>query len=354
MSLHTSILVDDLESVVGDKRGQRGKRITLVNYDGYLKVCVEIAEQFKGQAAEVVIALCHGSERQGPLPAALCFRCHNKAGASFKDSVYAKGIADERSYKGQAVKLHSVIRNSKLAIMLNCAGDQLLQDYVSTARKGDTHPDLLIYNGRTISMYTVEIYMVLLVNILDSQMNFSGVQDDYNETPTPRAAGVVYNRVRAAIIMIFEIVKTFQNDHIGFWSFLQHVGCVTDNADEKDRQELPYPSVRLGDEPRFRVYGRVCAYKTRYMPDEALLNFKCIQLVCHVKGVVEPTVIDCTTVDDIKPKTSQNDKIYRFLKRYQQAKALSAARAAVRAVDGAALQCCLARLKRMATLRDEG
>ena len=199
VSLHTTILVYDLEYAMGQKRNAEGKKrdhLTLVNYAGYLKECVESAEQFKGQVADVVIALCHGSARQGPLPAALCFRCHNKPGASFKDSVYANEIADARSYDGRAVKLHSVIRKSKLAIMLNCAGDQLLQDYVYTARKGDTYPDVLIYNGPTISTYTVEIYMVLLVNILDSQMNFSGVQDDYNETPTPRAAGVVKKRAR--------------------------------------------------------------------------------------------------------------------------------------------------------------
>ena len=86
-------------------------------------------------------------------------------------------------------------------------------------------------------MYTVEIYMALLINILDSQMNFSvsgGVRKDYNGTPTPREEGVVYDNVRAAIIRIFEIVKLFQNDHAGFWSFLQHVGCITDNTDEKD------------------------------------------------------------------------------------------------------------------------
>ncbi len=90
------------------------------------------------------------------------------------DIVYANNISDARSYEGRAVRLHSVIRKSKLAIMLNCAGDQLLQDYVYTARKTDTYPDVLIYNGRTIPMYTVEIYMVLLVNILDSQMNSLG------------------------------------------------------------------------------------------------------------------------------------------------------------------------------------
>ena len=101
VSLHTTILVDDLEYAMGQKRNAEGKKwdhLILVNYAGYLKECVESAEQLKGQDAEVVIALCHGSERQLGLPASLCFRCHNKPPiASFMDSVYAKEIDDAKS-----------------------------------------------------------------------------------------------------------------------------------------------------------------------------------------------------------------------------------------------------------------
>ncbi len=166
------------------------------------------------------------------------------------------------------------------------------------------HPDVLMYNGQLLPMVIVEIYMVLLVNIVDSQMNLKNVRD-------------VYGRVRAAIKWICRIVKVFGDDHASFWSFLQHVGCVTDNADEKYRQELPYP-VWLGDKPRFRVYGRVCAYVTGDFPQEALQHFKRIQLVAWNAGVGKNVVIDCTTVRDIHWRTSKNDKIYRFLKLYQR------------------------------------
>ena len=126
--------------------------------------------------------------------------------------------------------------------------------------------------------------MVLLVNILDSLMNYSPVREDYNRTPTPRAEDVVYEKVRATIIRIFEIVRLFGEDHDRFWSFLQVVGCITDNTDEKGRQELSYPSARLGDEPRFRVYGRLCAYKTGDVSHETLQDLKSVQVVCHVES----------------------------------------------------------------------
>jgi len=79
------------------------------------------------------------------------------------------------------------------------------------------YPDVLIYNGQLLSMVIVEIYMVFLVNIVDSQMNLKNVRD-------------VYDRVRAAIKWICRIVKVFGDDHASFWSFLQHVGCVTDST----------------------------------------------------------------------------------------------------------------------------
>ena len=70
------------------------------------------------------------------------------------------------------------------------------------------------------------------------------------------------------------------------------MGCITDNEDEKYRQELPYPSVRLGDDPRFRVYGHVCASTTGDVTHETLQDFKHIHLVCMVKSAVGPAVFD--------------------------------------------------------------
>ena len=53
------------------------------------------------------------------------------------------------------------------------------------------------------------------------------------------------------------------------------------------------------------------------------MQFKRIQLVSWLPStgaVHKNAVMDCTTVDDITFKTSNNDKIERFLKRYQESK----------------------------------
>jgi len=152
--------------------------------------------------------------------------------------------------------------------------------------------------------------MALFVNIMDSTF--------------PQNPSSVYPLFYKAIMRIFEIVKLFGDDHTKFWAFLQDVGCITDNASEKDRQQLPYPSARLGDEPRFRVYGRVCLMRlAAKFPQRLLQQFKRIQLVSWlppIDGAYQNAVMDCTTVDDITFTPSNNDKIDTFLKQYQESK----------------------------------
>ena len=93
--LHTSILVEGLEAVVGEKRGQQGKRLTLVDHGGYKKECVGSTAQFQGQEAEVVIALCHGAAgfEESGRPVALHFRCDGKSTTFKETDVYAKTYA---------------------------------------------------------------------------------------------------------------------------------------------------------------------------------------------------------------------------------------------------------------------
>ena len=160
--------------------------------------------------------------------------------------------------------------------------------------------------------------MVLLVNILDSQIDVIG-SDKYDDPRShiPLLPNVVYTNVRDTIEKICQIVKLFKDDHTGFWSYLQHVVCVTDNTDEKDRQELPYPRARLGPKSRFRVYGRVCSYKM-IGDDSIFRDFKNIQMIYHDEGKKGPMTMDYLSVSDIQLSAGQDDKVDRFLKRYQQ------------------------------------
>lgn len=313
--LHTSILVEGLESLVGQKRGQTGDRLTVVDHRGYKKECVASTTQFLRQDSEVVIALCHGMRSSAMGPARLCFSCNGRLDTTSKNMVYAK----KNEIQPGTVTLHSVIGDCKLAILLVCQGAELLQTYIQ-AYGDQPHPDILICSGGpVIGFIAVEIYMVLLVNILDSQIDVRG-SDNFidKQSHIPLLPNVVYTNVRAAIEKIFQIVKLFKDDHTGFWRYLQHVGCVTDNADEKDRQELPYPRARLGPKSRFRVYGRTCTYDMAVNVLRIFQDFKNIQLIYHDAGKKGPTTMDYRSVSDIQWPAGQDDKIDRFLKRYKQ------------------------------------
>jgi hypothetical protein len=228
--------------------------------------------------------------------------------------VYAK--KDKRNGV-DGVTLDSVIGDCKLAILLTCAGDDLLREYMEGS-ENRLHPDILMCPAKGgIGAETVEIYMVLLINILDSEIDVAG-SAKYDDDHIPLLANVVYTKVRSAIEKIFRIVKLFKCDHIGFWSYLQHVGCVTDNADAKDRQEMQYPGVRLGPKSRFRVYGQVCSYDSKDISYALFTDFKNIQLVYHVEGTDPQMTMDYRSVSDLRWPAGQADKIDRFLKRYQE------------------------------------
>ena len=326
--LHTSILVNSLASTIGQKRGVQNK-IELVDRDGYTKEFIETVAQFKNQNAEVVILLCHGlgkDDKQNP--AALFFRCTG-ADEGYPLSaamVYAKPFEHPTAEQKDVVTLHDVIGECKLAIMLACAGDDLRKQYVFQARKKQAFPDILICNDVYLSSVTVEIYMVLLVNILDSLLDVKGFQfdiRDYIALPD----GSVYEYVRQAIIRIFQIVQLFGDDSENFWSFLKHVGCIVDNVDEKNRQQLVYPRKRLGKESRFRVYGRAWAVATQKCAEEVLDDFKHMELIYWNTDGTEPKpfYVDCDTVTPMTWQESSDTNIDLFLKTYAQSKAASSA-----------------------------
>jgi hypothetical protein len=293
--LHTSILVEGLEAVVGEKRGQQGKRLTLVDHGGYKKECVGSTAQFQGQEAEVVIALCHGAagfKRSGK-PSALHFRCDGRSTNFEETDVFANQYVDVPD----AVTLHSVIGRCKLAILLTCYGDQLVTDYVMGDRSGQDFPDLLVCQASGINTITVEIYMVLIINILDSNIFFK---------PKDNA---VYEEVFMAIKMIFQIVRLFRDDHYSFWLFLKHVVCITDNTDEKNRQELSYPR-RLKDKSYFRVHGRACVYETQPFQSTILKDFQNMRLILSRSTTREPEeYVSHLNVPDLTFQYDQYNKI---------------------------------------------
>ena len=108
--LHTSILVDGIESVVGQKQDTRGRAKSLT----------------------------HGMRSSATGPTRLCFSCNGRLDSNSKHMVYT----EKNERQPGTVTLH-VIGDSKMSILLVCRGDDILQTYIQTYRD-EPHPDILM------------------------------------------------------------------------------------------------------------------------------------------------------------------------------------------------------------------
>jgi hypothetical protein len=198
------VLAGDLQNS-SDKRNAAHAHLTLVDADFHKKECVQSTEAFTGQTSEVMFLQCHGIERneekQHPC-SGLIFRCSRNKVTEMEmtKTVWTRPPLNMQ----EAVTLHEVVRGCQLAIALACTGNQLKEDYLKVVG-GKKFPDMLICNTDEIHSDTIEIFTVLLINMLDSKM------EKYNPGP-----GEVYREVKEAIIRIFQIVQVFKDQPTEF------------------------------------------------------------------------------------------------------------------------------------------
>jgi hypothetical protein len=245
--LQTSILVEDLNPLTHTgptaktaQQQDKAQSIVLVNAPRYRKICVPSTEQFQRQAADVLFVQCHGFGDEENL-AGLDFRCGGREKTThIFTAVWAKPRrVHSAAGKSDSPSLHSVISGCRLVVMLSCCGpnilEEFLEDVCEQASKMEQppefppFPDLLISYQEEINEWSVEIYMALFMNIFES---YRGKDLD-----------LIYNDTRDTIIRIMQIVKLFDDNHVAFWLFLEHIGIITYITDEKIRQELPFPKV---------------------------------------------------------------------------------------------------------------
>lgn len=315
VGVHTLVLAGDLAKSV-DRRSGLNALLTLVDSELHKKECVPTTGymKMKKQTTEVMFLQCHGITRREPCKAALCFRCEqNEVDTSRHKSTQALFACptQEQAQNPWVVSLHSVVQGCKLAILLACAGDQVIEDYLKSVGSAE-FPDMLVCNAPLMSSATTEILTAMLVNIVDSDLAHT------------RQAGDVYQTVRAAIVRIFQIVKLFGTDHDGFWGFLKQAGYVNYLSELKQRQQLGYPRRYTweGDDPRYRIYVSNNTYREKNMinqtlyelPQHVFEQFRALQLVCkrHEPELEQPLKrqkservddfayrIDCSTVSPI-------------------------------------------------------
>ena len=273
-SLETDILVDNV-AYFDEKANKYHEQLKLVDQPNYKKIQVDRTEFIKNIDAELIIMLAHGESpsTSTDTPASLRFGCPlSDAGRGHSGlRVWANETTLVR--KDDHTMLHDVIRNSKIVIMLACAGDEILQDYLkylsnlpSKLLKHDRYPDypdIVIFEDE-VAIVTVDIFTILFMNLLDSQID-------------TLPANNLHKDVKTVILRIMQIVQLYGDDHDAFWSFLMQVGCITLEAQEKRNQQLRFPVRRPRD--CFRVYGRVYPYSLGTCPRVILTEFKRLKLI---------------------------------------------------------------------------
>jgi len=340
--LLTSILVEDLNPLTHTgpiaktaEQQDKAQSIVMINKTRYRKICVAGTKQFQQQEADVLFVQCHGFGDKDHL-SGLDFRCAGRGKNPYQfTAVWAKprrihpGLDDTES-----PSLHSVIGGCRLVVMLCCCGPYILEEFLEDVCQQAIEmqeppafppfPDLLISNQDAINEWSVEIYMALFMNIFES---YRGQNLD-----------LIYDDTRNTIIKIMQIVKLFDDNHVAFWLFLEHIGIITYITDEKIRQELPFPEVlqpaflrpKGPQPPFFRVQGRLVPYTTESsaFPWEILEDFQSIRLVCSGdspgEGVVDHEseakikIITCKNVTDFNFSDDKSDKVYSYLRHYEE------------------------------------
>jgi len=245
--------------------------LALVNKANYQKDIVNLHKletiAVEDEVVPVKFIFCHGTGRTSSEPA-----CLNFGEEQFDHRVWAckKRVLDD----GTEVKkpiisiccLHDLVTKTygkvctpQLVIMMCCAGNEILEDYLS--ENGNNIPDILFYKCTQARRTTHHIFVLLLINLLDSDERL--LQD-----PSPED---LHGTVKNGIITIFKIVKWCANDYDVFWEFLVDMGCISTYIAEKQQQGLLPVVSRFRNVPTkdLQAYYRLRGHTNiEYIPDD--------------------------------------------------------------------------------------
>ncbi len=297
--------------------------IILVYVPNYQKELVNVENlpySIRNVFPPVTFLLCHGSGRKvtesvasdGELwsehPALLVFsEDENDPNIVYASRSVTLPDGEKKDMPRGAVILHDLIRETRLVVIMCCAGNHILEDYLS--ERGNDIPDILVYKCEIATKLTHAIFVNLLINLMDSD-------DRILKDPD---SDELYNIVKNGIVTILKFVKWCDDDKDVFWKFLLDVGCVSEHETEKQKQGLPRAVSRFRKLEDLSLYYRVYGqFKNEYIPasiKKAVFNdFKALTLVS--KGVEKPVEQNYLTVEDLtaKPTTrTLKEIVYEYV-----------------------------------------
>lgn len=255
--------------------------------------------------APVTFILCHGGPRptdgSGGKPACLLFGEDRHTSYGENRRVWARYPENDDylvSYWGDQVYLEDLIKTSKMAILMCCHGDQIVQDYVAEqTEEMRVHeiPDILFYNCGEVHKTTHMILMALLMNLIDSDNRLL-------KDPTPDE---LHEVVQTCTMTILKIVKWCSDDINKFWTFLLDTSCIISYEIEKERQGLPIPVKRV---PNWKLHYRVSGhmyhdYISQDQEENIFNEFKTLTLIS--RGESQPVTHNYQSVDPFPSDSSQ-------------------------------------------------
>ena len=274
-------LIFEIVSLAEDVRGQYnmedgdfGGELTLMRKP-YSKRIVNDVGKLKGIASDLLIIISHGKKTGISMPSAMCFAPEEMTNVPASLLLWACNTcvlppdAEVGQLPDGCVTLGEVTISSRLAIVLCCHGDHILEDFKSMETEKFT--DMLVCNREDMDIRSYCIFFVLLANLVDRDER---VRPPQCTLRPPQMHVVVKDHIRK----IFGDVKAFGENKDTFWTFLHDRGLVSENGD------------------KFRVSGILYSFELMKGSEDKkatiLQDFKALTLVCwnqETNEVVEET-----------------------------------------------------------------
>lgn len=268
--------------------------LNVINVDGYLKKMLHSTSELKGIPSDLLIILCHGIKRNQFGSSMLEFR-DIESDRSFDNNVCVSAGSmfsqQFNSYKN-IITLQELTRKTKLVLLMCCTGDQIMQDYLLDVRTY-SRPDFLISNREFLNCVSCEVILMMIFGLIP----FKNGSGSWNS-----------DLVRDAIIRLFQIVKLFGQDYMGFWEYLKSIGLISLNNQMEINQQLSKSSI---NEKRVRTYGRYSNWELLDdFPEVLFMDFQSLLLVSKEGNQSKDTVKDI--------QLSRDTNVDKYLKNYKK------------------------------------
>ena len=331
-TMHTYLCVKDVRSVDPKTKVLRNYA-PIINTINYKKTHVSSTRELRGVQSDLMILLGHGHKHTDLWPASIQFYDATSYGGEHYDDLILWADSQKMRYaNGTPLKL--VTGQAAMLMLFCCYGNDIvpmyLEDIGRSAAKPDEQDDLAVRSPKKRKtehtpqtqdvlyfdcdqplMLCVDVFMWLLVSMAEVPWDVPNIPVSERFTPIT--------------VRIMQIVRLFDEDSHGFWSFLETVGCVVLLEKEKlnQQQQTLWPKNQF-----FRVGGTGIASLDSFVKPDLLAGLRALTLVtwtaaAGVRDELTRSVTGTNPPDivfDAPAKDGSNKHVDEFLRTYHAKK----------------------------------